>query len=236
MIVSIHQPNFFPWLGYFRKIQRSDTFVFMDDVQFPRTSRGTWTNRVKLLVAGQARWTTCPIERAHELQLICDVRIDKSQPWRKRLLATLQANYARTAYFATTMQWLEPLVLRQLDRLSEYNIDAVTDISRRLGISRKFVIASQHPDRAAWAELTGSGRLAAMCRALGAGTYLAGDGSLGYEDETIYVEQGISLIYNNFICPPYPQTGQEGIFSSGLSVLDAIFNVGLEETSALLFA
>ena len=36
MIVSIHQPNYLPWLGFFDKIKRSDLFVIFDDVQFPR--------------------------------------------------------------------------------------------------------------------------------------------------------------------------------------------------------
>jgi len=36
MIVSIHQPNYLPWLGYFDKIKSSDCFVIFDDVQFPR--------------------------------------------------------------------------------------------------------------------------------------------------------------------------------------------------------
>ena len=32
-IIAIHQPNFFPWLGYFLKIQQSNTFVFYDSCQ-----------------------------------------------------------------------------------------------------------------------------------------------------------------------------------------------------------
>ena len=45
MLVACHQPNFLPWLGFFAKLARSDRFVLLDDVQFPRTSRGTYTNR-----------------------------------------------------------------------------------------------------------------------------------------------------------------------------------------------
>ena len=33
-IVAIHQPNFFPWLGFFDKIRRADVFVFLDDVSY----------------------------------------------------------------------------------------------------------------------------------------------------------------------------------------------------------
>ena len=63
-VVAIHQPNFFPWLGFFDKIARADVFVLMDNVQFPRTSTGTWVNRVKLLVAGRERWATAPVVRS----------------------------------------------------------------------------------------------------------------------------------------------------------------------------
>ena len=34
--VSIHQPNYLPWPGFFYKIANSDIFVVFDDVQFPR--------------------------------------------------------------------------------------------------------------------------------------------------------------------------------------------------------
>jgi hypothetical protein len=33
MIVSIHQPNFMPWVGFFRKIKMSDNFVILDSVK-----------------------------------------------------------------------------------------------------------------------------------------------------------------------------------------------------------
>jgi len=39
-VVAIHQPNFFPWLGYFDKMARSQCFVFLDDVQIQKTGGG----------------------------------------------------------------------------------------------------------------------------------------------------------------------------------------------------
>ena len=29
MIISIHQPNYIPWIGYFHKIEHSDIFVIL---------------------------------------------------------------------------------------------------------------------------------------------------------------------------------------------------------------
>ncbi len=60
-VIAIHQPNFFPWLGYFDKIARCETFILLDHVQIQKTG-GTWSNRVKLLWAGKARWGTAPVK------------------------------------------------------------------------------------------------------------------------------------------------------------------------------
>ena len=60
-VVAIHQPNFFPWLGYFDKLDRADTFVLLDTVEF---SKGSRTNRVEVLVGGRPHWITAPVQRA----------------------------------------------------------------------------------------------------------------------------------------------------------------------------
>ena len=40
MLVAIHQPLYFPWLGYLDRMARSDLFVVLDHVQFER--RALW--------------------------------------------------------------------------------------------------------------------------------------------------------------------------------------------------
>ena len=35
MILTIHQPNYLPWLGFFNKVSQSDVYVVFDDVQYP---------------------------------------------------------------------------------------------------------------------------------------------------------------------------------------------------------
>src|SRR4030081_3504667 len=70
--VTIMQPYFIPYAGYFRLFAASDLFVIYDCVQFPR--RG-WVHRNKLLDAsGEARWLTLPLEKAPQSVLIQDLR------------------------------------------------------------------------------------------------------------------------------------------------------------------
>ena len=36
MKITIHQPEHFPYLGFFQKMQEADLFVILDDVQFTK--------------------------------------------------------------------------------------------------------------------------------------------------------------------------------------------------------
>lgn len=232
MIVAIHQPNFFPWLGYFKKIAQSDVFVFLDSVPLSRGSRGTWVNRVRLLVNRFPRWTTCPIKRASSQMNISDVIIDSSLPWRNKLIKTVELNYAKATHFSHTMPWLVPLIETQGSILSDYNIGNIMAIAGQMGLKCRFERQS-HLKNPAVFQTQGSKRLAAICQELEASAYLAGDGAAGYEDESVYDSAGIKLIHSRFIQPSYPQIGSTE-FVAGLSVIDCLLNAGLERTAHLL--
>lgn len=72
-VVGIHQPNFFPWLGYFNKIAKSNKFVFLDNVDFPKTGAGNLVNRVKILNNGNEKWLTMSINKVKSNTMIKDV-------------------------------------------------------------------------------------------------------------------------------------------------------------------
>jgi hypothetical protein len=132
-LVAIHQPNFFPWLGYFNKIARADTFVILDDVQFPKSGGGTWSNRVRMLVGGSEAWVTMPVDRSyHGVAEVRHVTIRNDIPWRRKLLTTIRSNYGRTPFFERMFSSLSPLVANPTDSLLTYNVDAITHICREL--------------------------------------------------------------------------------------------------------
>lgn len=211
---AIHQPNFFPWLGYFDKIRQADVFVFMDGVAYPKSGSGmgSWVNRVKLAIQGEARWVTCPVRHLHGEQMIAEVAIDDRQPWRDKLLKTLQANYRRAPGYEPAMALLEPLVRYETDKLAEFNMHAITALAAELGIAARCVRQSDLAVEGAATEL-----LIAITKAAGADTYLAGGGAAGYQEDELFDEQGVTLRYQNFTPLPY---GPAGRWLPGLSVID----------------
>jgi len=55
------QPYFFPYAGYFRLFAMTDIFLFLDDVQFPRTG---WVHRNKFhTINSGIEWITLPLEK-----------------------------------------------------------------------------------------------------------------------------------------------------------------------------
>ena len=228
MIVAIHQPNFFPWLGYFDKIRQADVFVLLDTVQQQKTG-GTWTNRVKLLVSGQARWVTAPIERAFSgTRTIAEIRFDEATPWRTRLLRTIHANYARADNYREALAVLEPLILSAESHVAVYNAHAVSAIAAAIGQpTEKFVWSSRLTTQGHGTEL-----LISIVRAVGADTYLCGGGAEGYQDDELFARAGVQLVYQRLEHPRYHQHGSQS-FVTGLSVIDALMNCGIQGTRRL---
>jgi hypothetical protein len=227
--VAIHQPNFFPWLGYFAKIAASDAFVFFDDVQYQKTG-GSWSNRVKLLISDEARWATAAIDRNyHGTRTIREMHFLADNPWREKLLKSIEGNYRRHPAYADTMELLAPLLLSQESNVAEYNIQAVTTIGQRLGLdTHKLHRSSDLSHEGSSNEL-----LCSITCLVGGSTYMCGGGADGYQDEAVFNDRGVTLRHQSFVHPIYPQRGRQD-FVSGLSIVDAAMNLGWDGVKQLL--
>jgi hypothetical protein len=226
MLIAIHQPNFFPWLGYFDKIRRADVFVLLDAVTYPRSGSGgmgSWVNRVRVRVQGEAKWVTCPVKRVQLGTSILAVEIDDGQPWRARLQKTLIANYGRAAHFEETMAFLSPLIQNPENNLAAFNIAAIGAIAARLGIAAQFRRQSELNYQGTATDL-----LISLVHGAGGDRYLSGGGAGGYQEDEAFAEAGIRLIYQGFVPQAY---GDPARFLPGLSVIDYLMHDGrpLEE-------
>ncbi len=227
-LVAIHQPNFFPWLGWFAKLARADTMVLLDHVQFPKKG-GTPTNRVKVLAAPGPVWVTAPIVRAyHGTRAINEMEIDESRPWREKLVSTIEQAYARAPYLAEVQPLLRECVLNPNSMLAEYNDYNIRAIAEAIGLDTTLLVRSS--------DLNISGDatelLISIVQTVAGTAYLAGGGAGGYQRDELFAERGVDLVEQNFAHPLYPQSADP--FVPGLSIADALFHCGLERTGDLL--
>ncbi|MEC8406781.1 MAG: WbqC family protein, partial [Actinomycetota bacterium] len=61
MIVTIMQPAYLPWLGYFDRLLKSDCFVVLDHVDMDRNSKTKFTNRNRIRTSRGTKWLTVPV-------------------------------------------------------------------------------------------------------------------------------------------------------------------------------
>jgi hypothetical protein len=200
-VLAVHQPNFAPWLGYFAKMARADVFVLLDDVQFPK---GSWVNRTQVQGPDRKEYLTIPV-RHPGLSPINAVRISDPE-WAGKHRRKLEAWYRGAPGLAAA---LEVLGEETGDVLAKVN-EAI--LRRACGVR----LPATDPTE----------RHIALCRALGARTYLSGRGAEAYNDLEQFRRADIELAYLSFDHPEYDQG--RGTFTPGLSVLDFIARAGPE--------
>jgi len=229
LTVAIHQPNFFPWLGYFDKIVRADVFVLLDDVQFPKTG-GSWLNRVKFLISGTPNWVTAGIDRNYSgTRNINEMHFQASNPWREKSFRSIENSYKKHPFYQENIQLFSDILMNPESNIAAYNINAIFSLSNYLGIDTdKFLQSSKVDFKTASNEL-----LCDLTSYAGGTVYMCGGGADGYQDEAVFTERGIQLLYQSFKHPVYPQKGQEE-FVPGLSIIDALMNIGAKGVAELL--
>jgi len=220
-IVSVHQPNFLPWIGYFYKIAKSDIFVYLDNVQFIKRS---FINRVKIKTITGTNWMTVPVKtKRRYLQSINETKIDNETDWRKKFLGIIKANYSKSPYFKKYFKSLELYFSNDFNYLTNFNMGLTEWVLSELSIKTKILKSSEiindmdNPTE----------RIVIICKKLNADAYLSGFGGEKYQERDKFENQNINLIVYDFNHPVYEQLW--GDFIPGLSILDYMFNTDIKE-------
>jgi hypothetical protein len=226
--VAIHQPNYLPWLGYFRKIAKTDVFVFFDNVQMPGGK--SFVSRNQILGPQGPLWLTVPVERQGLSQSIAAARI-ADQFWARKHLRTLDVNYAGTLGHKVVLDALSPILLAGHTLIAELNIALVARIVALLDLtSVKLIRASQMG-----LSSSGAASIPDILAATSATRYATGQGAgtQRHLDEGDLTAEGIEV---EFVSDRFFQYRQrrDG-FTERLSIVDAIFNCGPDGARELLF-
>lgn len=215
-VFSGHQPNFVPYMGVFYKMFKSDVFVLDDDVQY--SSKGLH-NANFLKIDGKKHRITVPVNVEYG-QKINEVRISYERKWDVKMLKTIYHNYRKASHFDETYEMIERIFGEKYEYIADLNTKFIKEISERLGIGCKIVIASEDVPTS----LTKNERNVYQCLELGCGEYYSGEGGRAYNDEDCYEKNGLKITYTDYTPVSYRQQGDE--FIENLSVLDYLMNEG----------
>lgn len=225
MRVAVMQPTYLPWIGYFGMIDRVNTFVFLDSVQYAKRS---WQQRNQIKTANGPIWLTVPvISKGRGQQLISDVEIDVSRNFQDSHIASLEHNYRKAPYYSNYSDELFSLLGKGHAHLSELTIELIAWFCEALGISTSLMHSSAMENAGTRAEL-----LAMLCEQVDASEYISAPGSREYlEESDAFSRRGIKINYNDYEHPEYPQL--YGEFTPYMSIVDLLFNMGPESLATI---
>jgi hypothetical protein len=214
------QPYFFPYIGYFQLIAQSDVFVLHDDVQY---IKGGWVNRNRILLNGEVRLITLPVQKdAYHLPINARHYVE-DQRARKDILNLVRQAYMKAPRFSEVFPLIEDLLMFGDTNVARFNENLIRKIATFMGISTRIINSSEmEKDNA----LAGEPRVIEICRCLGGTDYTNPEGGQALYDSANFRDAGISLRFLVMRPVPYSQTG-EG-FVPYLSIMDMLFSCGLE--------
>lgn len=219
-ILASHQPDFFPWMGYFYKIFQSDYFVFSDNVQYSKSARHNYN---QILTANGSQRFTLPIH--YHCVDINKMVIAADEKTVDKMLKTLRFAYGKAKYFPLVYPIIEGLMntAPRSENLAEFNTTVILDLCKRFGLmeGRTFYQSSDLD-----LKYRRDARIIEMCKLLDANCYFSGTAAKDYHIEDDYRKNGIKLVYSDYTPIVYPQVG--GRQEINMSVIDYVFNCGFE--------
>lgn len=225
MILTAHQPVYLPWLGLFHKIALAELFCVFDIVQYQKKD---YNNRNQIKTHTGPIWLSVPVESKNHLQTnICDIKI-VHDGWNNKHAKSIRHSYNKAPFFKDYIGQLEEILIgRTYVYLTDLNTDMLRMFLQMLCIEIPLVKASDY-------EFVGrkSDLVLDMCVKLKADAYIFGEQGKDYADAESFARAGISIYFQKYIHPSYPQIN--GAFVPYMSIIDLLFNAGPESRTILM--
>jgi len=217
-IVTIHQPNYLPWLGVFSKIKHSDCFVILDTVKYTKNSV---INRNKIRTKEGWCYLTIPIEKNYYNSKIYEVKLPENNKWKKEHWKTIEANYKKADYFYFYKHFFENLYKENFEYVWQINENIIFYLLKYFDIDVEIIKASElnlDPD------LRKTDLLIAILNSIGAEVYLSGPSGRNYLEFDKFKKNNIKLEFFEFKHPIYKQRYPG--FEPYMAAIDLLFNLG----------
>ncbi|MFH1161101.1 MAG: WbqC family protein [bacterium] len=130
--MTIHQPEHFPYLGFFQKMKTADLFIVLDNVQYKKNN---WVNRNWFVDENNNKsFFTVTVESKAYHKSINEVLVSPDPVWKRKLLTKLSSHYK---YDFSSIYEGEKLV--------DINMKGLEFCREKLDISVPMIMASSLP-------------------------------------------------------------------------------------------
>ncbi len=224
------QPYFFPYIGYFALIARTDRWVVFDVVQYNARS---WMNRNRILHPRTGwQYVVVPVSKAPKGTLIRDVLVQDKAAALERLTGQLEHYRRHAPHFRDVVELVRTAFERAAtNRLVDLNIATLTATCEYLDIALNWSRCSDMHLDLEDVEHAGQWALR-ISEQMGASVYLNPPGGRGIFDPEEWKASGIEL---GFVDPPAFSYGCKPYdYVEYLSILDVLMWNGPREVAAVL--
>lgn len=225
MRLAIMQPYFLPYIGYYQLIAAVDAFIVYDNIKY--TKKG-WINRNRMLLNGTDATFSLPLKKDSDMLDVVQRELAADFD-RTKLLNQFKGAYGRAPYFDQTFPLLERIVRHEDSNLFRYIHHALIESCAHLGIGTSIRISSEVDiDHS----LKGQDKVLALCRAMGAHTYINAIGGTELYAREAFEAHGIELKFIKSGPFEYPQFGAP--FVPWLSIVDVLMFNPLDAVRACI--
>jgi hypothetical protein len=205
------QPYFMPYLGYWQLIAAVDAFVIYDNIKY--TKKG-WINRNRFLLNGKETLFSLPLRKDSDF-LNVNQRYLADSFNREDLINRFREAYRNAPEYSVFISILEDIIRYPSANLFDYIRYSIEKVCAYLELKTQVIVSSSidcdHSLKAAE-------RVLAICKSLGADTYINPPGGKELYTKTDFNRQGLNL---KFLEPHYTEYSQSGdSFIPWLSILD----------------
>lgn len=218
MIVTVHQPTFLPYLGFFDKILKSDIFIIYDTAQYVRQN---FMNRNRINHQGNDMFINIEVERGANKKEIKDVLL-KNNTRKKfdKILKSIEISYKKTPYYNDLLPILKNMfnIFLTSNKLIDGNVYFIKEILKLFNWNGKIYFASNLNIN----DNNSTLKLINMTKKVGGTYYLSGNSGVKYMELGLFKRNNVGIIFQNFNHPIY-LTSSKKDFKYNLTILDYMF-------------
>lgn len=213
MKLSIMQPYFLPYIGYFQLIASTDVFIVYDNIKY--TKKG-WINRNRILRDGEPVTFSLPLKKdsdsldVRERDIAADFDPEK-------LLNQFDSAYRKAPHFTSTWPVIEEILQHEDRNLFGFLHHSIVRICSHLGITTEIRTSS---DIGIDHSLKNQDKVLELCEAAGANLYVNSVGGMELYSKDEFSAKGVDLRFLRSKELVYPQFRKS--FVPWLSILDVM--------------